>query len=355
MRRFLTRSRIRAINTALIVIVVICIGSYGIDRALLSRTYARYVPDQPNLLCTYDDISADYPRTDESFEMNGQVLRGHVYGPDNDSRGLVVFRHGIFSQHQDYLALIRALVDKGWKVFAYDAIGCGESDGDSTIGMPQSALDVRAALDYVQQSGMAADLPVVLFGHSWGGYGVAAALDSDTPVKAVVTMSGFYSPMAILTESAQGLMGMFGYIQQPFITLINSMDFGDDANRSAIDAINSCDVPVLVIHGDADETVSYGRSSIISRMDRVTNPNARDMTMSEEGRNGHNDYFYSPQSQAYLNAKTEELDALVESSGGELSDEEFSAFRAQVDIEAANTADPGLMDTIDSFFASAIQ
>ena len=189
-----------------VIIVVFFVASFFFDRALLGQTYARYDIREPNLLMTFDDYEGVYERAPVSFQMGDSTLRGYIYGSDN-TRGLIIFRHGIFSQQQDYLPLITALVDRGWRVFAYDAIGCGESDGDSTIGMSQSMRDVAAAVAFVQESGMADGMKVGLWGHSWGGYGVAAALGRTEGVDACVTMSGFDSPMKILVAAAKQMVG----------------------------------------------------------------------------------------------------------------------------------------------------
>ena len=90
--------------------LVFCVGSYALDRYFLGQVYARQPADSRPFMLTDADVAADYPSDPVEFSMNGQTLRGHVYGTQNN-RGLVVFRHGIFTHHQDYLALITALVD----------------------------------------------------------------------------------------------------------------------------------------------------------------------------------------------------------------------------------------------------
>ena len=335
------------------VVVVFCVGSFALDRHLLGQTYARYTSEGPSLMLTDADIAADYPYEDVEFQLGGKTLRGHVYGAGN-TRGLVVFRHGIFSQHQDYLALITALVDKGWKVFAYDAIGCGESDGDSVIGFAQSPIDVHAAVQFARESGMAGDLPVVLFGHSWGGYGVAGALDYGDDVKACVSMSGFDTPMGIIMESAEKSMGPIAAVQRPFIDLIGRLDFGNDANRSASHAISESGVPTLVIHGTEDAVVSYDGTGIIAQRDSITNPQVEYITKSEPGRNGHNTYFYSPDSQAYLSECVDRLAALKGEHGGDIPDDVLADFMASIDKRRANTADPELIEEIDGFLGDKV-
>ena len=339
-----------------VVAVVFCVGSYALDRYFLSQTYARMERAGLSLLLTDDDIAAEHPYTDVQFDLNGNTVRGHVYGAEN-TRGLIVFRHGIFSHHQDYLALITALVDKGWKVFAYDAIGCGESDGDSVIGFAQSPLDVRAAVQYACNSGMADGMPLLLFGHSWGGYGVAAALDFPEVrdrVTACVAMSGFDTPNEIINESSEGRMGPVAATQKPFIDLIGRMDFGNDANRSASKAVSECGIPVMIVQGTGDAVVTAEGSSIYADRADIKNPQVVYVVKSDSGRDGHNTFFYSPESQAYLAECTDRLERLQAEYGETLPLDVQAEFLASVDKHRANTADPELIDQIDGFFQEAI-
>ena len=109
---------------ALIIIVAaigLSLAAFALDRAALSATYERKPNPEVSLLPTYELYQSKYPRTDVAFELDGYTLRGHVYGAKND-RGLIVFRHGMFSKHQDYLPIITALIDKGWRVMPSDAV-----------------------------------------------------------------------------------------------------------------------------------------------------------------------------------------------------------------------------------------
>ena len=349
----------KAAKVAVVIVVALagafCIGSYALDRHMLAQTYAR-TNEQLPLMLTDEDVASDYPMSDVEFPLDGQTVRGHVYGAGN-ARGLVVFRHGIFSHHQDYLALITALVDRGWKVFAYDALGCGESDGDTVGGFAQAPLDVRAAVKFADESGMADGLPIMLFGHSWGAYGVAGALDFPDVrerVSACVAMSGFDTPTKIIVESAGKIAGPFAVTQTPVIDFIGWQDFGSDAGRSAVRAIDGSGLPVLVIHGSADAVVACDGASIVAQRDSISNPLVKYVIKDEPGRDGHNTYFYSPESTAYLAECRERLSEIEGSSDDPTRQNELDAFMASVDKRRANTADPVLMDEVDSFFASSL-
>ena len=360
------RSGKRIALAVAVTVVALCVIAFAFDRAALSSTYAR-VPDRAvSLLPKYDMYEKDYPRTDVQFELDGQTLRGHVYGADNE-RGLIVFRHGIFSQHSDYLPFITSMVDKGWRVFAYDAIGCGESDGDSVFGMSQSPVDVVAAIDYARESGMADGMPLVLWGHSWGGYGVAAALYERPDVDACVTMSGFDTPMKILDYSASSSFGPLGKVQWPFLWLNTVIDFGPKADRSASAAVAASGVPTLVVHGVGDKTVPFEGVSVLGALQDEANQSGSQVSqavsngviqfavMDGEGRDGHNDYFYSPESQAYLNKCASDLQSMLDENDEDASDPAVQEYLRGVDMAKANTADPALVDRIDAFLSSAVR
>ena len=59
------------------------------------------------------------------------------------------------------------------------------------MGMAQSAIDLDAALTYIESNDELNGLPVLLYGHSWGGYAAAAVLGSDHDIKASVSISGY--------------------------------------------------------------------------------------------------------------------------------------------------------------------
>lgn len=349
------RKRGRIVVGVIVLLIVACgIGSFILDRVILAQTYARVPASSTSLLATYDDFAADYPRKAVEFEMNGYTLRGYVYCPDND-RGLVIFRHGIYSQHEDYLALITALADRGWRVFAYDAIGCGQSDGDSVLGFSQSPLDVAAAIDYARESGMADGLKIALWGHSWGGYGVAAAL-SLRDVDACVTMSGFNEPLEMLDYGAQATMGPVAITQRPTVWLNTVLAFGRNASINAAKAVESSGIPTLVIHGSDDAVVPQAGVSVMDGVleDGVVAENVEMATYDEPGRNGHNTYFYDRASQEYFNQCTDQLNEVLDANGDDPNDPAVQALLDGVDRRRANTANPELIDQVDSFLGASL-
>ncbi len=214
----------------------------------------------------YVDLETAYPRHLVSFKSGNHRLQGYVYGLNQD-QGVVVVAHGLGGGADSYLPQITYFVDQGWRVFAYDATGSFDSEGKTTKGFPQALIDLDAALTYVNTQSEFANLPILLFGHSWGGYAVATILHYDHEIAGVVTVSGANSPMDMIVEQGQRMMGGFINTQYPYLWLYQRILFGEIVSLNAVDAINRSDIPVLIIHGTEDELIAYNGSAIIAKVD----------------------------------------------------------------------------------------
>jgi len=299
----------------------------------------------------YDDLDG-YDREEVQFESGDNKLAGYIYGAEN-TRGLVVIAHGLGGGAENYLAETVYFVDAGWKVFAYDCTGSYHSEGDSTKGLSQSALDLDAALTYIETQNW--DLPVMLYGHSWGGYAVTAVLNYDHDITAAVSLSGYAAPIELLDEQAGQVFGWLSKVMYPFEVLYQKILFGDAAGLSAIKGINSDDTPVMVIHGTEDSSVQYDGASIIAHKDEITNPNVVYITRNEEGRDGHNTLYRSETAVEYVSEVNEAYDELNTEYEGEIPEEEKKVFYAGVDKFRTSELDVELMDEIHQFFEDSLK
>jgi alpha-beta hydrolase superfamily lysophospholipase len=302
----------------------------------------------------YEDLEVQYPRKLVSFESGNNRLQGYVYGM-NQEQGLVVVAHGIGGGADSYLPQISYFVDQGWRVFAYDATGSFDSEGKTTKGFPQALIDLDAALTFINSQEEFANLPILLFGHSWGGYAVANILYYDYKIAGVVTVSGANSPMEMIMEQGRRMMGGFITIQYPYLWLYQRILFGETASLNAVDAINRSDVPVLIIHGIEDELVAYEGSSIIANFQEITNPNVRTISLSEPGRNGHNNLFRSNASIDYIDEINIEYRKLYDYYDQNIPYEIKQDFYSQIDRSVAQAINRELMGEIQAFFLECIE
>lgn len=303
----------------------------------------------------YDHYSADYPREEVSFTSGENTLKGFIYGSDND-KGLIVFAHGIGTGHEGYLYLITEFVDKGWKVFTYDATGSGHSEGEGTKGLSQSAIDLDKALTFAEGDERLNTLPVFTAGHSWGGFAAAAVLNFDHDIKASASLSGYYQPEAEIYETADDMFGKAGILIRPFIWMFNKSRFGSLSSLSAVDGINKSGIPVLVTHGTEDEVIRFDGASLISQKDRITNPNAEFYVFDEEGRNRHNSCLQSKEQTDYIkNIYQPDCDKFNAEHTDSVLPEEIEAFYNEHDRDILNDPNHELVDMIDQFFSRQLE
>lgn len=336
-----------------IAVIVFCATAQIITHILMKENFGRGEYPQYSIGYRYDFYEKDYPRRAVSFLSGENTLQGYVYGEEND-KALIVVSHGIGNGHEGYINEIIWFVNQGYRVFAFDNTGSCESEGEGTTGLSQSALDLDAALTFIENDSELSVMPKLLFGHSWGGYAVTAVLNFEHEVTASVSVAGYAYPVEMITEFAQGMMGGMAYVMYPFIRLDNRMTFGEYAELSAVDGINKSGIPVLVIHGTGDETIGYDHSAIIAKKDVITNPNVEYLSITEEGSNGHSSIFYSGEANTYRVKLNEEFEGLKRHYHGEVPDDICQAFMVNINKAEANKLNLAMLESINSFYEKAV-
>ena len=232
------RSRVlrRILLLALAVYLICSVAAVQVmNAALFGRA------DEPDgLTVRYADVAADYPRQTVTFSSGSAQLTGWLY-PAEDAAALVVIAHGLGADAETYLPETMHFVDSGYIVLTYDATGTGASGGSGTRGLAQSALDLDAALTRAEQE----SLPILLFGHSWGGYAAAAVLGGSHDVTASVCAAGFDTPLGLMRQTARRWCGPVAELGVPFLWIDQRLRFGAAADISGAKAAAASGVPVL--------------------------------------------------------------------------------------------------------------
>lgn len=335
----------------LIIFLAYVIGSFFMVRSVFNDNFGRSDIDEYSGYYRYEDYADKYDREEIHFNSGDNKLTGYIYGDGN--KGLVVISHGLGGYSESYISETLYFVDHGYKVLGFDNTGSGKSEGEGVMGMAQSAIDLDAALTFAESDDRLKNLPVFLYGHSWGGYAVTAVLDSDHDISAAASVCGYNTPMDILIEQSESMMGApVTYLEYPFIWLNNKLIFGEKANISAVDSINSTDTPVLIIHGTEDNTISFDGASIISHKEEITNPNVEYKVM--EGK-GHNDLFLDEDTTKYIREKNDDYKKIYDQYNKKIPDEILNEYYANVDKSKTSKISQEFMDNVNSFFMKTLE
>ena len=336
------------------VILLICAVAFLATHLIMRKRFGRgEYPTFPVAEYFYDHYKDAYPRRNVSFYSGKNRLQGYIFGEEN-TKGLLVFVHGINSGHESYIQEILWMVDHGWRVFAYDATGSCTSEGWGTTGLVQSALDLHAALTYIESDKSLNGLPVCLMGHSWGGYAVAAGLYFDHKVTASASIAGFSDSVQMMMSFATATMGKATALLRPFAYLENRLLFGKYATLTAVDGINRSNIPVMLLHGTGDELVRYGSTGIVAHKDEITNPNVVYYPMSHAGQDGHMSIFHNEKSIEEIARINAELAILQKKYGEDVPIEERRQIYANADLDLYNLPNDKMLGDINAFFEKAL-
>ena len=183
-----------------------------------------------------------------------QTLDGSFYSKDVPQHApVVILAHGNGVGRRAYIDVINALASEGYLVYAYDATGYDASEGKSTWGLPQGSIDLAYAIDHVTRC--EPGRPLVLLGHSWGGYAVGSVLNTNPHVRAVISLAGFDNSLDLLEEQGRQLLGPFIRAFIPYLSLYEWIKFGKNADYTASGGFANSDAAVLIVHSADDSLV----------------------------------------------------------------------------------------------------
>jgi dienelactone hydrolase len=300
--------RKRYIITIIAILVSLCLAFIGCTIIVLevySSSFGRVEELSSNEVASmwyyiWNDIDhIKYSRKEVRFSSRENKLQGFIYGETN-SNGLVIISHGLGGTADAYFPMIIYFVDKGWRVFAYNNTGVSGSEGESIRGLTQSVIDLDAALAYVKSSNELNNLPIMLVGHSWGGFAVCAVLNKERNIKAVVSFAGYNTGGEVLKENVMSMVGGIYYMLYPQFWAIEKRLFGDMAKLTAIDGINKSDIPAMIVQCANDDVITPNGTSIYAHRGKITNSNALIIYREGENATGHEYTFCSKEQKAYI-------------------------------------------------------
>ena len=285
------------------------------------------------------------------FSSDGVTLAGYQYSKaDQNIKGVVILAHGLGGGgHNSYMPLIDFFTSNGYYVFSYDAIGNDNSEGNSVRGLPQGIICLDDAIRHASLIEEYRDLPVVLFGHSWGGFSVGNVLRMHPEVKAAVIVAGFNESEDLLKYQGEQVVGKNAPDLMPYLKLYERIKFGKAfTDITAIQGFQKTDAGILIVHSKDDTTVptEYGYDKFYEAF----GDSDRFAFVLYENR-GHGYLFYSEAAEAYREQLNEDYRSYVEDNGKEYCVEVKEEFmNTYLDKKKCFEPDPVLMEQILEMF-----
>ncbi len=286
------------------------------------------------------------------YEDNGTQIAGYKYEREGEvAHGVVIVAHGLGGGgHNRYMPFIDYFTRNGYYVFTYDVKGNDNSEGRSVEGLPQGVIDLDLAIEHAQRE--YENLPIMLFGHSWGAYSVGNVLALHPEVKGAVIVAGFNESEDMLLCHSKKYVGALTEVLFPYVELYERIKFGSElSSLSALDGLKSTDARVMIVHSKDDKTVpiEYGYDKFYEEFAQ----NERFQFVLYEDR-GHSYLFYSDEACAYREALNAEYEKYIKENNKRDNESTKSAFmKANLDKKKCFEPDMALMSQIIEMYDKA--
>lgn len=349
-----------AVIVLLSVIVLLIIGWWAFCVMMYNENFNVRGESYEPLMLRTEDFDGLACREYTFSSDRGQMLAGYLYSAGNDQHGILILAHGFGGGHNSYMDVADYFAANGYYVFAYDATGCDKSEGAGVGGVPQGVIDLDHAISFVEENHEIPELPITLFGHSWGGYSVCNVLNNHPEVKAVIACSGFNRSSDMFESGGKSQAGNVIYAMTPFIRIYERFKYGKYAERTAMDGFANSDASVLILHSADDNVIGieYGYDQYYAKY----KDDPRFTFIRFEDR-GHNEVFNDPDN-TYTDAfnasfdkwlETLDYDYRAEENQGRFQEDKANYITEHLDREKwSNRLDEDLFAQFLEFYDAAI-
>lgn len=142
-----------------------------------------------------------------------------------------------------------------FNLLAFDSRTHGNSDKDKYSTMVKFAEDISASVDFLFDESKISNNEIGVIGLSVGGAAAVYAASNDRRIKSLVTIGAFANPMDVMKMHLKKRHVPYypiGWLLLNYLQFRIGFRFNEVAPEKKFDSI---DYPVLIIHGEADETI----------------------------------------------------------------------------------------------------
>lgn len=189
--------------------------------------------------------------TERSRSLFGWLIPAARTGP----APAIIVLHGWGGNAGMMLPLAPPLHAAGYAVLMIDARNHGNSDGDTFSSMPRFAEDLSAAFAWLTIRKEIDPARIAVLGHSVGAAAALLAASRQPDIAAVVSIAAFAHPREMMQRwlsSRRIPYAPLGWYALHYVEWIIGHRFDQIA---PIDTVTRLRSPLLLIHGEHDETV----------------------------------------------------------------------------------------------------
>ena len=189
---------------------------------------------------------------------DGEKLIGHLFLNENAQRTILAMHGWRSSWSGDFALIADFWISEGCNVLFVEQRGQNNSGGDCMGFGLLERHDCLEWIKYLNENGHSS-LPIYLCGISMGATTVLMASGLELPenVRGVCADCGFTSPNEIWKHVVENNLHLrYDRLRRTFASNICKQRLcGESADYSTVDALKSCKIPVLFIHGTDDKFV----------------------------------------------------------------------------------------------------
>jgi alpha/beta superfamily hydrolase len=187
------------------------------------------------------DYNYNFPGKWEEMNIpaaDDTVLNGIIFKADS-SKGLIFFLHGNSRSLREFIEISKYYTDLNYDLFVLDYRGFGKSEG-SIQNQDQLFSDIQIA--YNKLKSRYDEKNIIIYGYSLGS-GLAAKLASTNNPRLLILQAPYYSWTDLFIHRC------------PVIPT-----FLVKYKIETYKYMRECKMPIVIFHGDKDNTVYYGSS-----------------------------------------------------------------------------------------------
>lgn len=231
--------------------------------SLDAEHYTRYREDIQRIFQALQARPCEFVQT---YSQDGLLLSARYYHV-KDGAPLDIAFHGYRSSPlTDFCGGAALSLELGHNLLLVDQRSHGKSQGRSIAFGVQERWDVLSWVSYALER-FGEDTKILLYGISMGAATVLMASELELPenIKGIIADCPYASPKAIICKVAEH-RGINAKLVWPFIRLGGRLYGGFEImESSAVTAVKKAKLPILLLHGEADNFVPCAMSHEIAR------------------------------------------------------------------------------------------